>query len=240
MADVQMKATFFLRVDHVEGAWRPRGRLQVFHVGGKVETFVCFRCGYPTRSKLQVIKDGNWDSGKRFVVLSPQMEDRQQPNERSGSSVRDFIDFAKANYDIDVRRIYLTGLSGGGAPIYNYLGDYSGGEVAAVSPMAGWYSTQGKECSWKQIPIWYFHSALDNVVPPAQHSTLSFNTLSSCPQAAPVPPRYTMYKNLGHSAWGPTYDLTGMNATNYPLVASPPGTTPYNVSLYDWFLQYSR
>lgn len=29
-----------------------------------------------------------------------------------------------------------------------------------------------------------------------------------------------------------------MNAQFYPLVA--PGTTPYDVSIYDWFLKYSR
>lgn len=49
------------RVDKLRYAWRKRGRLQVHQLGGKAETFVCYRCGYPTRSNLQVIRDDNWD-----------------------------------------------------------------------------------------------------------------------------------------------------------------------------------
>ena len=53
--------TFEKRVDFVEAAWAARGNLKLHHVGGGAETFVCFRCGYPVRSRLQVIKNGNWD-----------------------------------------------------------------------------------------------------------------------------------------------------------------------------------
>ena len=49
------------RQDKAQYAWSKRGKFQVFQIGGKTETFVCFRCGYPVRSKLQVIKDDNWD-----------------------------------------------------------------------------------------------------------------------------------------------------------------------------------
>ncbi len=53
--------TYGYREDKAQFAWKRRGSFQVFQVGGKTETFVCFRCGYPVRSKLQVIKDDNWD-----------------------------------------------------------------------------------------------------------------------------------------------------------------------------------
>lgn len=49
------------RVDKVEAIWKKRGRLQLHHVGGAPQTFVCFRCGYPVKSRLQVIQDDNWD-----------------------------------------------------------------------------------------------------------------------------------------------------------------------------------
>ena len=42
-------------------AWKKRGQFQVYQIGGKTEVFVCYRCGYPVKSKLQVIKDDNWD-----------------------------------------------------------------------------------------------------------------------------------------------------------------------------------
>lgn len=68
------------RVDKVEGSWKKRGRFQVHHVGGKTETFVCFRCGYPVKSKLQVIKDENWDWRMCYScyvsVVQQGMEDR--------------------------------------------------------------------------------------------------------------------------------------------------------------------
>ncbi len=186
------------------------------------------------------VKNGTWDPKKRFVVLSPQMDDRNGMTERSGASVRDFVDFAKKNYQVDVKRIYLTGLSGGGAPVYNYLSDYAGGEIAAAAPISGWYSTQGKECTWKQIPIWYFHGAVDNVVTAADHATKSYGTLTACSPAAPIAPRYTLFRDVGHSAWDPAYELTGMDAVKFPLVATAPGTTPYDVAFYDWLLQYAR
>lgn len=53
--------TFEDRQDKAQFAWKKRGNLQVFQIGGKTETFVCFRCGYPVKSKLQVIKSDNWD-----------------------------------------------------------------------------------------------------------------------------------------------------------------------------------
>ncbi len=52
---------FEKRVDYVDGSWAKRGRYQLHQIGGKTETFVCFRCGYPVKSKLVVVKDDNWD-----------------------------------------------------------------------------------------------------------------------------------------------------------------------------------
>ena len=49
------------RVDKVVCRWEKQGRLQVYNVGGKTESFVCYRCGYPVKSKLVAIKDDNWD-----------------------------------------------------------------------------------------------------------------------------------------------------------------------------------
>lgn len=64
-----------------------------------------------------------WDAVHRFVVLSPQMN----WSTRTAQHVHDFIQFAKANYKVDATRIYLTGLSGGGGPLYKYLDAYAGG-----------------------------------------------------------------------------------------------------------------
>ncbi|KEG05260.1 hypothetical protein DQ04_24471000 [Trypanosoma grayi] len=49
------------RADRAMYAWRKRGDLQLYQMGGKTETFVCYRCGYPVRSQLVAIKADNWD-----------------------------------------------------------------------------------------------------------------------------------------------------------------------------------
>eukprot|EP00758_Cryptobia_borreli_P000126 Tbor_TRINITY_DN10175_c0_g1::TRINITY_DN10175_c0_g1_i1::g.17282::m.17282 len=54
------------REDGVIAGWRPRGSLQLFLTRGGAymgagKVFVCFRCGYPVKSKLVAIKDDNWD-----------------------------------------------------------------------------------------------------------------------------------------------------------------------------------
>ncbi|CAG9572831.1 conserved hypothetical protein [Leishmania major strain Friedlin] len=49
------------RVDKAMYAWAKRGSLQLYQMGGKRETFACYRCGYPVRSALVAIKDDNWD-----------------------------------------------------------------------------------------------------------------------------------------------------------------------------------
>ena len=64
----------------------------------------------------QQIQRDHWDPMHRFVVLAPQMDDRGGMLERTGNSVRDFITFALAHYNLAVHPNYLTGLTGGGAP----------------------------------------------------------------------------------------------------------------------------
>jgi NAD-dependent SIR2 family protein deacetylase len=49
------------RKDKVVAQWKPRGRLSLHQIHGKTETFVCYRCGYPVKSRLVAVKDDNWD-----------------------------------------------------------------------------------------------------------------------------------------------------------------------------------
>ena len=54
-----------------------RGRRH--QLGGKPETFVCYRCGYPVRSNLQVIRDDNLTGGCAIDAISALCEmDRKQ------------------------------------------------------------------------------------------------------------------------------------------------------------------
>lgn len=48
------------RADGVTGVWQKTGRLQLHSVLQK-EIFVCYKCGYPVKSKLVAVLDDNWD-----------------------------------------------------------------------------------------------------------------------------------------------------------------------------------
>ncbi len=178
------------------------------------------------------IKINDWDDQKRFVVLAPQMNYLT----RTGVNVHNFIQFAKANYKIDPNRIYLTALSGGGGPFFQYLEQYAGGEVAAVIPMATLYSFSSSSalCSWKHIPAWLFWGENDGSAQVVSHATAPYDGLKACSPAPAVLPKLTVYSNVGHDSWTRTFDLSGMNTS---VVT---GRDSYNMNIYNWMLQYSR
>ena len=179
------------------------------------------------------VKEDSWDPQRRFIVLSPQMNGTT----RTAVNVHDFIQFAKANYKVDTTRIYLTGLSGGGGPLYRYLQTYNGGEAAAMIAISTVYEFPSPEnvvCNWKQVPAWFFHGSSDTTVTPG-NSQRPFDHLFKWCLPLAVDPRYTLYTGVGHDAWTRTYDLTGMNST-----IQAPGLQPYNQNIYDWLLQYQK
>lgn len=172
------------------------------------------------------IRLDRWDPQHRFVVLAPQMTKAQ----RTALNVRDFIEFAKANYKIDPRRIYLTALSGGGRPLYVYMHTYAGADVAAVIPISSVFIASSNICSWKAVPMWLFHGASDTIVLPI-HSERALFSMNKCKPV--VQPKYTKYTGVLHNAWARTYSLAGMFGT------VEPDTQMYDQSIYDWLLQYS-
>ncbi len=175
------------------------------------------------------IAANQWDPAQRFVVLSPQMD----WDTRTAEMVQSFIAFAKGNYAVDPSRIYLTGLSGGGGPLYMYLDAYQGGEVAAAIPVSAVYTFASQQCGWKHIPVWFFHGSADMTVTP-NNSLVPYNDLNACSPPPTVAPRRTVYTGVGHDSWTRTYSLSGMSD------ALENGSTAYDVSIYDWLLQYQR
>ncbi len=170
-----------------------------------------------------------WDSGHRFVALSPQMD----WDTRTAEMVDAFIGFAKGNYAIDPARIYLTGLSGGGGPLYMYLDAYQGGEVAAAIPVSAVYTFAGQQCGWEHIPVWFFHGGADSTVTP-NNSLVPYSDLKACSPPPGVAPKRTVYSGVGHDAWTRTYSSSGMSD------ALETGSQTFDVTIYDWFLQYRR
>jgi len=181
-----------------------------------------------------MIFNDNWDKRHRFVVLSPQFSSY---DDRSAKNVFTFIQYAKANYKIDVKRIYLTAVSGGGVALGNYLATYAGGEAAAVLPVSCYVPPISSSAKWKSVPVWFMCGAADSTVKP-YNVVKNYNAIVAASPA--VNPRITLYTGVGH-------DINSVNKSYSPETmdnnceSSYRGITlvPYS-NVFDWLLQYHR
>jgi predicted peptidase len=102
------------------------------------------------------------ESGKKFpfIVVSPQSD---VPSGWDTDQLYKILQRVKRTYRVDASRIYLTGLSMGGYGTWALAMKYPD-EFAAIAPVCGGGDTAN---AWKlrNIPVWNFHGALDNVVP---------------------------------------------------------------------------
>jgi predicted peptidase len=121
--------------------------------------------------------------------------------------VHDFIAYAVAHYNVDPKRVYVTGLSCGAFGIWEYLAKYHASvQVAAAVPIAGEgrpaWATVG--CDLESAPIWAFHGALDDVVNP-QGSIETMTNLAACPGIPANEAQLTVYPDRDHNSWDPAY-----------------------------------
>jgi dienelactone hydrolase len=120
--------------------------------------------------------------------------------------VHNFIDYAVAHYNVDPKRVYITGLSCGAYGVWEYLAKYHASlQVAAAIPIAGdarpaWSPSY---CGLGSTPLWAFNGALDDVVNPLG-STEPMNALANC--GVPADHRkLTTYPDLFHDGWDQAY-----------------------------------
>ena len=102
------------------------------------------------------------------------------------------------NLPIDKDRIYITGLSSGGAGTYDAIARYPHLFAAAV-PVCG-EGDVSIATSIKHIPIWIFHGAED----PAVDAHQSFSMVEALTKAG-AHPGYTLYPETGHFSWLAAY-----------------------------------
>ena len=137
--------------------------------------------------------------------------------------VHDFITFAVANYNVDPKRVYVTGLSCGGFGEWEYLAKYGDEQVAAAVPIAGdgrpAWTTAG--CDLDSVPLWAFHGKLDDVVDP-QGSIQPMTNLAACPGVPTDRAKLTVYPDLFHDGWDQAYS----------------GSLGDNI--YEWMLGFSK
>lgn len=155
-----------------------------------------------------------------FIVLSP-----QQTTNRWGweGDVMPFIQYAKANYRIDPNRIYVTGLSMGGAGswVTSYDATNEPNTIAAIAPVSanGDYNL-AKITAQRKIAVWAFHGDADTAIP-INDGRRPINGMNSVnPNPVPI---FTTIVGGGHN--GATWDKAYSPTNNF-----------YTPNVYQWFL----
>jgi predicted peptidase len=143
-----------------------------------------------------------------FVVVAPQCP----PGERwDVDSLGKLLDRVTSDLRIDRDRVYVTGLSMGGYGAWA-LAIARPERIAAIAPVCGGGSL-GLADRLREMPVWTFHGALDDVVP-----LFRTEQMVDALRAAGGNVRFTIYPDLRHDSWTAAYD---------------------NLELYDWLLSHS-
>jgi hypothetical protein len=163
-----------------------------------------------------------------FIVISPQFMAWA-----SAADVDAVIQYAIQHYRVDTGRIYLTGLSSGGAATWGYPGTSStyANTVAAILPVAGAIGINdlfAHNIASANLPVYATH----NIDDPTVDYTFTVNNVKAVNTAIP-PPTILAIDTIfpagnGHDAWTKTYDPAFVN----PRIG--------NLNVYQWMLQYTR
>jgi pimeloyl-ACP methyl ester carboxylesterase len=128
-----------------------------------------------------------------------------------------FFNEIKSKYRIDTNRVYLTGVSLGGAGTW-YLAIKYPEKFAAIAPMSGFTShidyIYKNSDNLRAIPIWAFHGVIDETVP-VEETDRMIEKLKGKNKSL----KYTRLPEIGH--W--------IQWLVYP-----------EQELYDWFLKYKK
>ncbi|HPD14850.1 MAG TPA: prolyl oligopeptidase family serine peptidase [Planctomycetota bacterium] len=130
-----------------------------------------------------------------FIVVSPQC-----PGGRwwSDDVLAALLDDVIAHHRVDERRVYLTGLSMGGYGAWSLACEHPE-RFAAIAPVCGG-GNRLLAHKLKDVPVWAFHGAHDDVVPLAESEKMV-----KAVQAAGGKAKLTVYPHAGHDAWTATY-----------------------------------
>ena len=162
-----------------------------------------------------------------FIVILPQFNTWP-----ASTDIDNIINYAIANYNVDVGRLYLTGLSMGGGVVWAYAGGAStyANRLAAILPVSG-AATLGQGSAQiiasANLPVFATHNSQDPTVPPSYTiDNVNFINSSNPPPNPLAVDSIFPVASPQHDAWTKTYDPTQklINGLN----------------VYQWMLQYSR
>lgn len=146
-----------------------------------------------------------------FLVLAPQ--NRHKRKWWNTRAVMQLLDTIIETNRVDIDRIYLTGLSRGGAAAWELAVQYPN-KFAALAVVCG--MTPVPYASWidKEMPIWVFHGTEDKSIPISESQNM-VNKLEEMGYDV----TFTKYDGVGHDAWVKAYNTE---------------------ELYEWFIRQKR
>lgn len=193
------------------GDGNPRPLLVFLHGGGEngdgSERALdkVFKLGVPA-----LIESDGWPEDRPFAVLMPQYGPDEAEACLHAEELDSFLKFALNHYDVDKRRVYLTGVSCGAIGVWDYIAVHGDELIAAAVPIAGHLVDAFAEagCKLGRVPVWAFHGEDDEIVPVDLGVADPIADLKACADPRPTEVRLTTYPGADHDAWSQTYDLS--------------------------------
>ncbi|HUQ96827.1 MAG TPA: T9SS type A sorting domain-containing protein [Chitinophagaceae bacterium] len=167
----------------------------------------------------------------RFIVITPQWVTSPRPTATDMNVVLDYI---VAHYKVNLKRIYITGLSYGGGLSFAFAGNSAAyaGRVAAIVPTAAPFPDGGDSTIYARsrviatgnVPVWATHNEKDRQ-PDSSTNTISYiSYINQTPAPNPLA-RKTIFAASGHDSWTKTYD---------------PNFRENGYTIYEWMLLHEK
>jgi predicted esterase len=113
------------------------------------------------------------------LVICPQMDESAWD---TGTKIETALNYMKTNYNVNVNKVYITGLSLGASGAVAYT-QSNPSKIAAVLPVSGSYvSTSPRRDSSAKVPTWFVHGTHDNT----QNASNAYNLLTAIQALDPV------------------------------------------------------
>lgn len=137
-----------------------------------------------------------------FLILAP-----QHPHKKmlwNTRAVMQLLEHVISDHRIDQKRIYLSGLSRGGAAAWEMVVQYPN-TFAALAVVCG--MSPLPYASWINIdmPIWVFHGAEDRVIPLSESEAMVDKL-----RKLGYDVKFTKYPDVGHNAWDLAFETDSL------------------------------
>ena len=147
----------------------------------------------------------NLERVKRYGVLRAMEKGRKinaivvAPQVASGSwnpdKVLEVIEYVQKNYNTDLSRVYVCGMSLGGYGTLHFAGKYPDKITAGVAICGGGFEKDG--CNLSKVPLWIQHGDKDKAVPLSESEKV-VNAIKKCNPNANL--KFSIKKGESHGS----------------------------------------